>query len=222
MTTTSKYGFKVSIDQCGNFVLPDFADSSEQSIIDVFEQETLRLKEKNKPRYSMIEFGAKWAYYSLLFHNILGKDKVTSIMVEPYLPHLERGKRNFKLNDCQGIWYNRGIGTIRHCANTITSVEPILIDEILKDQSLTEVDCIHCDADGPEVDMLEENMHWFAEGKVGVVFLLTHDCHGEPKQIHNRCKKFFVPFDYSLIYEESEIQCGPYHTSDRVLVYRKN
>lgn len=222
MSTTSKYGFKVSKDQFGQSVRSDYVDAGEQTIIDVFEREILLLKGLNKPQYSMVELGANQSYYSLLFHHIIGKDKALNIMIEPFSTHVERGKEQFALNGCKGIWYQRGIGTTRNCGTQIlpTGVSPITLHEVLKDNSLDTIDCLHCDIDGPEFEMLTENQDLFEAGKVGVAFILTHDDRDEKKQIHNNCKKFFEPLLYDLVYEEREFGI-PSHTTDRVLVYRK-
>jgi len=218
MTITEKYGFKVSVDQFGNSVSQNFVDSSEQKIIEVFERELLLLRNSKKTDYSMVELGSNQAYYSLLFKHLLGKDKTANIMVEPFIDHFNKGKQQFELNSVTGIWYNRGIGKIRGggLLNTGSNsgVPSITLSEILLDNKLPLIDCLHCDIDGQEMLMLTENEDLFKQEKINLIFLFTHDGHSQNLIIHNFCKEFFNSKNYDLVYEDTIT------ISDRSLVYR--
>lgn len=210
MSITKKYNFKVTINQFHQPVSEDYEDPTEISLINLFEKYVLQFKEQTREKYTMIELGSNQCYYSLLFKHILGKDKTTNIMVEPDLKHLEAGKGQLKLNNCEGIFYNRGIGNSWVVLDKTFSVEPITLEDILTENKLQSIDVMHSDIDGSEVILLESNKEFFVSGKAKIIFLLTHS-----KSLHEQCKDFFTHTPYTLINEIREDVVG----WDRLLVY---
>jgi hypothetical protein len=210
MSITKKYNFRVTINQFHHPVSEDYEDPTEISLINLFEKYVLQFKEQKREKYNMIELGSNQCYYSLLFKHILGKYKTTNIMVEPDLKHLEAGKGQFKLNNCEGIFYNRGIGNRWAVLDKTFSVEPITLEDILTENKLQSIDVIHSDIDGSEVILLESNKEFFVSGKAKIIFLLTHS-----NSLHEQCKDFFTHTPYTLINEIREDVVG----WDRLLVY---
>jgi len=215
MNKSEKYNFKI-INENPSIDALDFHEKSEIDLIDCFEKNTIDLKKYESP-YVMIEVGSNIAYYSLLFKHILGKEKTINIMIEPHPPSLELGENNFKLNNCSGFFYKRGIGkewTIQPDPNlkNLTS-EPILLSEIFETHELNCIDVLHSDIDGSELTLLDENKNLFVKKQIKHVYILTHS-----DSKHDGCKKFFQNLDYNLILDipYSEKKVG----YDGLLVYR--
>lgn len=197
MTLTEKYNFKVLTDQFSNSVPEFYQDESEKQLLENFEKFTLTLKHK-KPPYSMIEVGSNQAYYSLLFKHMLGKDNTINILIEPHLPYLQAGKKHFKANNCEGIFYHRGIGTnwVIQANRDIASfkAKPILLTEALHDNKLAKVDVLHFDIDGSEMLILFENRELFVKNIFKFVYILTHST-----RWHDDCREFFNDLKYELL-----------------------
>lgn len=218
MTITEKYNFKILKNQGHEEVWEYYQDESEIDLIESFEKNTLELKKDNSP-YVMIEVGSNQAYYSLLFKHILGKENTTNIMIEPYVPYLELGKKHFDINNCEGIFYNNGIGndwviqTNQSIKNFQT--EPITLYKIFENHQLTKIDVLHFDIDGSETKLLNENEKLFLNKKIKHVYILTHS-----DALHDECKQFFTNLEYSLYLDI------PFHKrqvgSDGLLIYKLN
>lgn len=194
----------------------------ESHIIKVFEEASLSLLHENQPRYSMIELGAANAYYSLLFRHIVGKDKCINIMVEPIHWRCDMGRKEFETNNCSGIFYERGVGKKWEWNAETSNVSSITIQEIMEENKLDNIDVLHCDIDGSELDMLLANRIIFESTKISYVFLYTHV--GEPlfpPRLHEQCKDFFDKLDYDLIYEWRLRDNLSFPATDDSLVYRR-
>jgi len=215
MTITEKYGFRVSVDQFGKSVHPTFFERWETVPIELFEQEALELKIQNKPISSMVELGAANAYYSLLFKHIIGKDRTLNIMVEPFRWRLEMGEKEFALNNCKGIFYNAGVGKAWKWDNKTSKVPTVTLKLIMLNAHLSEIDFLHCDIDGSELQMLQDNRKTFEEGKIRWAFIYTHESLVK-KGHHDECKQFFNDLNYDL---KHEWFCKERKTDD-LLVYR--
>jgi hypothetical protein len=221
MTRPEKYKFKVSIDQFHNSVQPYFEDSSETQLIDIFENEILNLQLVDKDQYTMIELGSNQCFYSLLFKCILSKQKTKNIMVEPVKANLIAGKKEFQTNDCEGIFYNAIIGERKMTANALSfaDIPVITFKQIFAENCLKTIDVLHCDIDGFEVDLLNDNYDFFKKGTFNLIFLSTH--FSTPafnnNSTHNFCKTFFEKMPYNLTNEISDYSIG----SDSLLVYKK-
>jgi hypothetical protein len=198
-TKTEKYKFKVSKDQYHNTVDSNFEDLNESTILNLFEEACLNLKQKNQPTYNMIELGSNQSYYSLLFKHILGVERTKTIMVEPVETNLNVGKNQFELNNCTGMFYHRGIGknaSLFLGENNLLSVTPITLEEIFLENKLNNVDILHCDIDGSEKILLPENQNLFKDLKFSYIFLMTHT-----NEIHSFCKQFLINCKYQLLSE---------------------
>lgn len=209
MTRTAKYNFKVSVNQHKHSVEETYEDPSEYDSITLFEEAALKLKSYNKNIYTMIELGSNQCYYSLLFKHILGVDNTLNIMVEPHKLNFDCGVSEFKLNNCYGIFYKRGIG---YSHENSSEVEPIFLDDILKENNIEKIDMLHSDIDGSEVSLLDLNRNFFIKGKSEFIFLYTH---GE--SLAELCKNIFKGFPYKLLIELPHGSQG----GDGLLVFHK-
>lgn len=203
MSITEKYNFKVSVNQFKHPVNFNFWDETEELLINSFEQICLNLKEKNKSSYTMIELGSNQCYYSLLFKHILGKDKTLNIMIEPYADNFNLGKSQFELNNCDGIFYNKGIGNKWGALNLEFDTPSITLNEILQENKLDKIDIIQCDIDCSELYMLNSNSNFFEEHKTEFLFLGTHSI-----ELHNECKKRLLEFNYNIILDHPIFNVG--------------
>jgi hypothetical protein len=216
MTITEKYGFKVSVDQFGKTVSPYHFDCGETGPIELFEKEVNELKLENKPMSSMLELGSANAYYSLLFKHIIGKDRSFNIMVEPIPWRCRLGMKDFELNNCKGMFYNCGVGKDWHWNGKTFKVPTVTLKSILRDTKLSEIDFLHCDIDGSELQMLQDNKEIFELGKVRWAFIYTHESLIR-KGFHNECKQFFDGLNYDLKHEWNCVR----RMTDDLLVYRR-
>lgn len=213
MTTTQKYGFKVSVNQFHQPVPEDYQDTSEQILIDQFELIVQSLSSEDHPPYSMLELGSNQCYYSLLFKHILGKDKTISVMIEPHLDNLNVGKAEFAANDCDGIFYHASIGSEWVLKGTRLDTTEVTLNELIDHNNLTKFDVIQCDIDGSELIMLESNVQFFTDCRARYIFLATHS-----SELHSKCRDFFANLNYSLILDHPSMDVG----HDSLLIYKSN
>jgi hypothetical protein len=190
MTRNQRYNFKIYKNQHKRIVDPFWEDGEETGAIDFFEACCLFLKRLEKSTYAMIELGSNWSYYSLLFKHILGKEKTLNIMVEPHEESFKLSLEHFKLNNCDGIFYNKGI-----TASTLNK-DFVTLHEILKLNNLFNIDILHCDIDGSEMELIRNDFAFFERGVARYIFLFTHS-----NDINNQCKEFFKSFPYKLVHE---------------------
>ena len=229
MTLAEKYNFKTEVDQHGRSVNGFFEDKAERKLIDIFEKELLNLKDKKNPPYSMIELGSNHAWYSLLFKSIFGEKETVSILIEPLIHHMERGKRHFELNNYKGIFYDTIIGKAKKTNDgTVHSVPVADLKKIINENNLDKIDILHSDIDGFEVDLLLDYEDLFKNGTFDLIFLLTHSggisviqdengCDEEIKDTRSFCKEKFNNLPYDLILEVSDWSIG----KDSLLVYKR-
>lgn len=217
-----KYNFVTSINQMGNATGNDSDMEGESHIIKVFEEACISLSHERRPQYTMIEMGAANAYYSLLFRHIVGKEKCINFMVEPIQWRCEMGRNEFKKNNCWGIFYENGVGKKWEWNTETSDVASITIKEIMEKNRLDNIDMLHCDIDGSELEMLLADRDVFESAKIKYVFLYTHV--GEPlfpPKLHEQCKDFFHKLNYDLIYEWRFRDNTSFPETDDSLVYRR-
>lgn len=221
MTRTKKYNFKVKYNVEGFQVPGDFEESKEVVIIDKFEEITLNLLEQNKQSYSMIELGSNYAYYSLLFNRILKDKDVTNIMIEPQERQYQLGEEHFRLNNIKGHFYKAIIGKNKKVdsprsqryVEDFNYLPLVSFEELFRDHNLNQVDLLHCDIQGHEVELLEEYLDWFQNKKFKYIFIATHNIY---RDAHNFCKEQFNSLPYQLVFEEEKSIVG----GDSFLIYK--
>ena len=147
----------------------------------------------------MIELGANQAYYSTLFSAILGNENCINIMVEPQ-DQILRGIENFKLNDYKGIFIKKAIANNFEMRNRVNRIDfdvgIISFEEILKVTGIDSCDVLHCDIDGHESKLIDDERYFLSKNKFKYIFLCTHTT-----EIHGYCKEKLKSYGYNLIYE---------------------
>lgn len=138
----------------------------------------------------MLELGSYWSFYSMWFNQIV--KNAQCFMIEPEYPNMRFGKKNFKRNGMNGVFYQAFIGEksfITHKGERFVNV-----DDFVKDNNIGFVDLLHSDIQGFEHNMLLGAQHLFEKKKVGFVFISTHS-----NKIHEQCLAFLKKHDFSII-----------------------
>ena len=223
MTRTEKYNFKLKYKVCGPQVTEHYEEESEVIVIDKFEESVLNLLSQNKQNYSMIELGSNHAYYSLLFNSILKKYNkgAINIMIEPDDCFYPLGVEHFSINDRKGHFYKSIIGKNKKVGQfskekaklNLDHLPLVSFEELFSEHKLTNVDILHCDIQGHEVELLEEYLKWFEEKRFNYIFIATHEGY---RNAHTFCKKQFNSLPYQLEFEEEKNIIG----GDSFLIYK--
>lgn len=141
-------------------------------------QEVLRQIKQKSP--TMIELGSYWAHYSMWFLQRFS-DGIT-YMVEPNIKNLDCGINNFKINNYQGTFINKGIGK-----------GYLNVDEIIDKYKIDSVSILHCDIQGGEVEMLEECSKSLSSHLIDYLFISTHS-----QEIHTSVIDILNSFNYRI------------------------
>lgn len=117
---------------------------------------------------SMIELGAYWGHYSMWFMKERPKGQV--ILVEPESECLKAGQDNFARNGFKGEFINAFVGAGK-----------FEIDDFFRNRKIEELDILHTDIQGFEVEMLRGAQDVLTRRCVRYLFISTHSqqIHGE-------------------------------------------
>jgi hypothetical protein len=219
----NKYNFKVSVNQFGEHVSADFIDSGEIFLIDEFEKILIDIKSQNKSKYNMLEVGSNQCFYSLMFKSILGNDITNNFMIEPLMVNYYRGIEQFQINNYQGFFINKSIGSknLGFGAGSDLSTSQITIDSFINEYNIDDLDILHCDIDGSEVLMLESSLNSLSSKKINYLIILTHSWSASHpaakddikqnynlKDLHENCLNILNKFNYNIIFENQEPMVG--------------
>ena len=117
---------------------------------------------------SMIELGAYWGHYSMWLKKERPKGQV--ILVEPEPECLKAGQDNFARNGFEGEFIQAFVGTGK-----------FEIDDFFRNRKIKQLDILHTDIQGFEVEMLQGARDVLARRRVQYLFISTHSqqIHGE-------------------------------------------
>jgi hypothetical protein len=110
---------------------------------------------------SMIELGAYWGHYSMWLKKERPKGEV--ILVEPDPGFLQAGRDNFARNGFQGEFINAFVGAGKFG-----------IDEFFRARKIKQLDILHTDIQGFEVEMLQGAQDVLARRRIKYLFISTH------------------------------------------------
>ncbi|MDA3924618.1 MAG: FkbM family methyltransferase [Kiritimatiellae bacterium] len=134
-----------------------------------------RVIESLPEKCTMIELGAYWSFYSL---SLLNKRPFASCyMVEPVKRNLASGLLNFRLNGCDGVFVNAGVGGVSSRYPKVVTV-----DSLCEKYDIDFIDILHSDIQGNEVLMLDGAEKALGQKKVGWWFISTHS-----NSLHEEC-----------------------------------
>jgi|GEM_PF-937954 len=131
----------------------------------------------------IIELGCYWAFYSLWFLDVFPDGK--AFLIEPDEIRMAAGKRNFELNEFSGDWTLAKVGR-----------DDLQIDAFVEEKSITEIDILHSDIQGAEVEMLLGAEKVFKKRRVKFTFISTHS-----NDIHKECLGLLKKYNYHIIYD---------------------
>ena len=130
---------------------------------------------------TMIELGANWAFYSMWFQKEVPNAR--NFMIEPDPENLNRGVRNFRLNDFNGQFLRGGVGPGAQG-----------LRQFLTQAKIEYIDLLHADIQGAELHLLEAIRDLLDARKVGYIFISTHS-----QELHEQCTEFLVGCDYLIL-----------------------
>jgi hypothetical protein len=113
------------------------------------------------PTPRMIELGAYWAHYSMWLLKVFPQARC--VMVEPDSVNIECGKNNFLINGYAGEFLQASVG-----------YNGFQLDVYANEHGVSEVEILHSDIQGYELEMLDGAKSFLSEKRVHYVFISTH------------------------------------------------
>jgi hypothetical protein len=155
----------------------------------VFQQVLKRLPDAP----SMIELGAYWGHYSMWFKKERPKGEI--ILVEAESACLQAGKDNFARNGFKGEFIKAFVGAGK-----------FEIDEFFRNRKIKQLDILHSDIQGFEVEMLQGAEAVLTRRRVQYLFISTHS-----QQIHGEIVSRLDKFGYRVeISSDFDVQTTSY------------
>ena len=156
---------------------------------------------------TMIELGGHWSYYSIWF---LSQSKARrSVVVEPDPSHLEVGRINARLNHCAPEFVAAFAGQTpappaafqTETSGTI-ALPAVSVASLIETHGISQLDILHCDCQGAELQILEGCRDLFATGRIAWVMVSTHSHHisGDPLT-HQRCLALLLNAGATVVVE---------------------
>lgn len=142
-------------------------------------QEMLRQLDPTQP-IEMIELGSYWAHYSMWLKSRFPHARTTC--VEPAPEHLEAGRKNFALNGMSGDFIQ-----------AFVSSEHFQVDAFLAQQPPRDIDILHADIQGFELQMLAGARQALSDRRIRRLFVSTHS-----QDLHHDVLKFLQATDYRV------------------------
>jgi len=132
------------------------------------------------PAPQMIELGAYWAHYSMWLKKV--RPQAKNIMVEPNPTCLAAGRSNFARNGFVGEFIQAAV-----------SRGAWQVDQFLQSRTLDQVDILHVDIQGLEVEMMEGARDALRNARINYLFISTHS-----QQIHQEIIGQLKNFGYRV------------------------
>jgi hypothetical protein len=129
----------------------------------------------------MIELGSYWAFYTIWFNKFIKNAK--NYCIEPDLKNLELGKQNCLLNNVVADFTQGFIGN-----------NHIDLSNFVLDKNITNIDILHSDIQGFELEMLKDIKELLIQKKIKYLFISTHS-----DALHYNCIDFLKENNYRII-----------------------
>lgn len=137
---------------------------------------------------TMIELGSYWSFYSLWFASAIKNAR--NIMVEPRAENIELGRRNFALNGRTGTFHHALVSDRSRPGNPPT----LCVDDLMDQESISNLDILHSDIQGAEVDMLGGAARSLRARKIRYIFISTHS-----NRKHYECREILRNYGYRIL-----------------------
>ena len=157
----------------------------------------------NNDKPLMVELGSYWAVWSLLFRKRFNES--INILIELFKEKLNVGLKNFNLNDIsENLHAFHGGVSIKssNSRNRDKSDQGLEVDlyEVLNDINRSNIDLLHCDIQGSELDFLKSYDNMFETHQIKNVIIHTHGHLVENKNIHNDVISFLENMNYEIVH----------------------
>ena len=131
---------------------------------------------------TMIELGSYWAFYSMWFNKVIKNAK--NYCIEPNLGNLNLGKQNCVLNNVQNVNFTQGF----------IGKNQINLCEFVKTKKIEQIDILHSDIQGYELEMLQDITELLLQNKIKYLFISTHS-----DVLHYNCIELLKKNNYRII-----------------------
>lgn len=156
------------------------------------------LKATPQKQYSIIELGCFWSYYSLWFLKELANAK--AFCFEPDPLNMEIGKKNAEINGLHPVFERAAAGskdgdivrlTLDSNPTKAVDVKVRSVDSIAREKQLEQIDILHMDVQGAELEALKGAVQSIREHKIRFLFVSTHHyCLSKDVLTHQKCVQF--------------------------------
>jgi len=139
----------------------------------------------------MMEIGAFWAFWSLMFRDTFKHGK--NILIEPIQQHLNVGLKNFQINDFDCSSYHAAFNIDTQC--TLFTKNIVSFEHVWNEEKLDTLDLLHADIQGAELPLLEklDQDQYLHDNKIKMLVIATHS-----KIIHQKILEIFKRNHYNI------------------------
>lgn len=138
----------------------------------------------------MLELGAYWAFYSMWFSREVRSPQV--FLVEQDRLSLDVGRTNFRANHCTGHFTHALVGATP--ATEPGGATTISVDSFALEHGLNNIEILHSDIQGFEVEMLRGAVHALESKRIRYLFISTHS-----EDLHSQCHSFLEERAYEIV-----------------------
>jgi FkbM family methyltransferase len=160
-----------------------------------------------RPKTSIVELGTFWAYYSMWYLKSIPFS--SAYCLEPDMNHIILGKKNMALNGLTANFIQASVGKefvpeknfVTESGDSVTIPEhnaPSLLTHF----NLDEIELLHADVQGAELELLLGCEALFAAGKIRFVVISTHhSLISHSVQTHADCLEFLKNIGAHILVE---------------------
>jgi FkbM family methyltransferase len=142
---------------------------------------------------TMFELGGFWSFYTIWF--LSESRRRSGFVVEPDPAHIEIGRINAKLNDCEPVFIPAFVGrssappsAFNTEASGLVELPCVSVPDMMATYAIDHLDLLRCDAQGIELPVLESCRELAAAGRLSWVMVSTHSHHiSKDPLTHQRC-----------------------------------
>jgi Methyltransferase FkbM domain len=166
------------------------------------------LKKTQADKYTMVELGSYWAFYSLWFKTVLPNSEC--FCVEPDENNLNWGRKNFELNHQHAAFTRAYIGSLPQHGDPPT----ISVDSLVDSKQIKHIDILHSDIQGYELEMLLGAKNCFERRMIDYIFISTHR-----HFLHYRCLERLTANGFKILADADLLES---HSLDGLIVAVRN
>ena len=150
------------------------------------------------PNTCILELGSFWAYYSMWFLKRIPKGR--AYCLEPDVNYLSIGQKNMQINGLKADFINASIGNqyiaeneFKTEAGQILRIPQHTVSSVMNHFGIDEIEILHADAQGAELDLLLSSEELFSLGKIRFLVISTHHASFTNSEMtHENCLSFLL------------------------------